>query len=179
MDSDGDFHSAPSSPCKDSKNDMTVEFSGDEEDPEDNAVFHNVIEELITDLSSQEKETCEKLPDPTECSQQSSQHSLQSSQSQSSSPDFMPASSQRVLTDVAASRLFIPCLSPTEEDGAGDVTNKSVGEDGTDTPFNQLYLDQCCEWFKRGTRSVSKKDQQLYAGIESGIRYKKRKQSDK
>ena len=178
MDSDGEFHSAPSSPAAakvhEEQQDASVGFSGDEDESEDMSVFQNMVEELITDLSSQEKENQPQSPP------QSSQHSLLSS------PDFLPAASQRILSASVAGRacrLFVPCLPAADEDSHeaddGTTTAGPALADEPENPIDQLYLDQCCEWFKRETRSTPGTDKNLYAGVGSEVRNKKRKLSDK
>lgn len=136
-------------------------------------VFQNMVEELITDLSSQEKDT----KSIASKSSQSSQRSLLSS------PDFLPVASQRVLSACEAgkaSRLFVASLPAAEEqeEHGTPVTGCDVLIDEPDGPIDQLYLDQCCEWFKRETRASSRPDRSLYPGIESEVRHKKRKLTD-
>ena len=202
-DSDNDFHSAPSSPCPSvpvaarpslPAAEQSVEFSGDEEEL-DASVFQAVVQELISDLSSQEKRL-DSQPPPAQstpeaiASPASSDSSSSRCSSSQSSPDYLPPATQRNLSAGAASqasRLFGRSLAPSDvvverkvgkrvaqEDPLSDALRAS--DDSDEDPMSQLYLDQCCGWFKRETRSTAPcAVRSLYPAMEQGKRVKKRK----
>lgn len=177
-DNDSDFHSVSSSP-RQSQEQQSVQFS-DEEPDEEQSIFHSIVEELITDLSSQEKQEQQPIVSSQSTTQQSPPASLNSCSS--SSPDFLPAASQRILSagaeGKASRQFFSACQFPDEDcelSAAGDaaLTMCQAQVHESDDPIDQLYLDQCCEWFRRETRSTT--DQKLYPGIGRNTRPKKRK----
>lgn len=177
-DTDSDFHSVPSSPRPSlSQEPQSAQFS-DEEPDQERSIFHSIVEELITDLSSQEKQ--EPPVSPQSQSQRSPPLSLNSCSS--SSPDFLPVASQRILSagaeGKASRQFFATCQFPDEQctlsaAGDADLTMCQTQVHESDDPIDQLYLDQCCEWFRRETRSTT--DHMLYPGVGCNIRAKKRK----
>lgn len=180
--SDSDFHSAPSTPPSESN--YLAEFSDlDDDEGEQDSVFQNVVNDLIADLSS-ENDDKEQVEDPVPLPDQPlSQNSSISMSSVHSTPDFMPVSTQRVTAkeEEKACKLFVPVAQQSTSSGHGDCGQDAAANDPpvvecqqalmeSEEPMDQLYLDQCCDWFKRETRSTGTKN--LCTGIEGQKRKK-------